>query len=812
MKWYRCFLLLIGLLASFTLAQEPTFSVDVEPNSVDIQSIRGGVGTSEQFSIAVRGSNLVDVFTLRFTINFDPAKFSYVSAIANNGSTGEENFLEGGDPTSVFFQDDEQSSGEMQISAGMIGGTEISGDGLLAYFTFTSNLGDGESGTFTISTDGITIDGDGITTNIGSYTPGTVVNGEVYTVTVTAGANGSVNPSGDIQVVEGGNLSVEAIPDAGFHFTDWAVTGDITVSDNDATGEFVINSGGTITAGFAQPGMRVDMDPATAGIQAEIIGSAPGENFSVAIYGHDMKDVRSYSFHLQFDPAEFEYVDATESAASEQNFLIDRGASSTIFIPGLLGNNKVNVGNTISAPAVPFIVEGDGLLAVVTFKSLLVEGESGSLQLVEGTTVDINDVGTDISLFTHGTYHAPFMITISSSGNGTVTPSGSIPVKASTNLSVLADPDDNYHFDGWDLTGGIAEVSGDETGEFTINGSGTITGNFAINTYTVTFQAGANGTITGDLSQTVSHGGSCTAVIPVAEPNHHFTGWSGDYTGTDNPLTVSNVTSDMTITANFAINTYTVNVSSSSGGSTDKDGANTVSHGSTITITPTAGGGYHFISWSGDASGSASPLTVTVTSDMTITANFAINTYTVTFVAGANGSITGNLSQTVNHGGSCTQVTAVPATNYLFVRWTGDYTGANNPLTVSNVTANMTINAEFDLITPINNGNQKPLSTISFKVSPAVVTDESTVDFFFSGNGIAKAKLVVFDGVGNTLYRNSFRTEINCLNLKKFDSWDLRNRNGRKVCGGTFLAVLYITNDQGAQKVLKLRIGVKQKL
>ena len=40
---------------------------------------------------------------------------------------------------------------------------------------------------------------------------------------------------------------------------------------------------------------------------------------------------------------------------------------------------------------------------------------------------------------------------------------------------------------------------------------------------------------------------------------------------------------------------------------------------------------------------------------MTVTANFAINTYTLTYTAGANGTITGTSPQTVNHGASGTR-------------------------------------------------------------------------------------------------------------------------------------------------------------
>jgi hypothetical protein len=69
--------------------------------------------------------------------------------------------------------------------------------------------------------------------------------------------------------------------------------------------------------------------------------------------------------------------------------------------------------------------------------------------------------------------------------------------------------------------------------------------------------------------------------------------------------------------------------------------------------------------------------------------------YSVTFNGGINGLIQGAALQTVNHGGSTHEVTAVPSTGYRFVNWTGDYTGTENPLTLTNISANKTITANF---------------------------------------------------------------------------------------------------------------------
>jgi len=74
-------------------------------------------------------------------------------------------------------------------------------------------------------------------------------------------------------------------------------------------------------------------------------------------------------------------------------------------------------------------------------------------------------------------------------------------------------------------------------------------------------------------------------------------------------------------------------------------------------------------------------------------------TYTLTYTAGANGSITGASPQTVGSGGSGTAVTAVPATYYSFVNWSDAIT--SNPRTDTNVTANKSVTANF-IATPIS--------------------------------------------------------------------------------------------------------------
>ena len=118
--------------------------------------------------------------------------------------------------------------------------------------------------------------------------------------------------------------------------------------------------------------------------------------------------------------------------------------------------------------------------------------------------------------------------------------------------------------------------------------------------------------------------------------------------------------------------------------------------GSGTAVTAVANTGYHFVSWS-DGVTTATRTDTNVTANISVTANFAINRYTITFVAGPNGTIAGTKIQTVNYGGSTTQVTAKPKKGHSFVNWTGTngFVTTSNPITVTNVTASQTITANF---------------------------------------------------------------------------------------------------------------------
>jgi autotransporter-associated beta strand protein len=136
-----------------------------------------------------------------------------------------------------------------------------------------------------------------------------------------------------------------------------------------------------------------------------------------------------------------------------------------------------------------------------------------------------------------------------------------------------------------------------------------------------------------------------------------------------------------------------------------------VSGGSGNAVTAVSAPGYHFVNWSD--SSTANPRTdAGVGANLNVTANFAINTYTLTYNAGVNGTLSGSTSQTVPYLSSGTQVTAVPNTGYHFTGWSDGVLTSNRTDTAqiggTNVTASFALStpSPASLTNAIINGNQ----------------------------------------------------------------------------------------------------------
>src|SRR5262249_30099188 len=150
-------------------------------------------------------------------------------------------------------------------------------------------------------------------------------------------------------------------------------------------------------------------------------------------------------------------------------------------------------------------------------------------------------------------------------------------------------------------------------------------------------------------------------------------------------------------TATFTINSYTLAVTTVGSGTVAKSpNQPSYTHGSTVALTATPATGWSFTGWSGDAAGSANPLTVTMDANKAITATFTINSYTLAATTVGSGTVPKTPNQPSYPHGSSVALTATPATGWSFTGWSGDAAGTANPLTVT-MDANKAITATFTI-------------------------------------------------------------------------------------------------------------------
>jgi hypothetical protein len=141
-----------------------------------------------------------------------------------------------------------------------------------------------------------------------------------------------------------------------------------------------------------------------------------------------------------------------------------------------------------------------------------------------------------------------------------------------------------------------------------------------------------------------------------------------------------------------------------------------------VIISAAASNGYAFTSWGGDLTGSATPQTVTVTGNMSVSAVFTLIPYTVTLNQGTGGTITVSPSKTSYTYGEIVSVSATADSGYAFSSWGGDLSGTTNPQTFT-ISKNMSISATFSPITYTITLTQSTGGTIA--VSPSKSTYNS---------------------------------------------------------------------------------------
>lgn len=267
---------------------------------------------------------------------------------------------------------------------------------------------------------------------------------------------------------------------------------------------------------------------------------------------------------------------------------------------------------------------------------------------------------------------------------GSVTGGG--PYNYGSTATLVATPNAGYEFVEWN------DHNTSSTRIETVTENVTYTATFQLQSHAVTVNVDdpSHGTVSGGGSYI--HGTEATVQAYPAE-DYHFLSWS-DGTPT-NPYTFT-VTEPKSLIAYFEmdeITYYTVTVNSANPAMGTVTGTGSVREGRTTQISATANTGYHFTQW--QDGNTDNPRTITVNGNVTYTASFAPNTYTITALSADNAMGTVEGGGQYNYATTAT-LTAVPETGYRFVEW-DDHT-TQNPREVS-VTGDATYTASFEQIT-----------------------------------------------------------------------------------------------------------------
>lgn len=142
--------------------------------------------------------------------------------------------------------------------------------------------------------------------------------------------------------------------------------------------------------------------------------------------------------------------------------------------------------------------------------------------------------------------------------------------------------------------------------------------------FTLTVNVVGSGSVTKNPTNSVYPSGAVVTITASNSVGWDFANWSGDATGTNNPLNVT-MDADKVITATFQqIPSYTLTLATNGQGTISLSPLGGVYLSNTVvTATATPAAGWIFASWSGSTNGNANPLSITMNANNSLTGTFA---------------------------------------------------------------------------------------------------------------------------------------------------------------------------------------------
>ncbi|HYG35916.1 MAG TPA: immunoglobulin domain-containing protein, partial [Clostridia bacterium] len=164
--------------------------------------------------------------------------------------------------------------------------------------------------------------------------------------------------------------------------------------------------------------------------------------------------------------------------------------------------------------------------------------------------------------------------------------------------------------------------------------------------------------------------------------------------------------------------------------------------GAVVTLTAVPDAGWGFSSWTGDATGQANPLNVSMDQNKVITANFELlPVYQLSLVTNGLGSIVMDPPGGAYISNSVVSLTATPAAGWLFLNWSGDAQGTANPLAIT-MNGNKAVSGVFVQLPLVEEALQDVTAELGGKVTFSVRAAGTPPLFYqwsFNGSTLAGA-------------------------------------------------------------------------
>ena len=465
-----------------------------------------------------------------------------------------------------------------------------------------------------------------------------------YTATYTAGAGGAVNGTWQVTgVYDWGTYgpAVTATPSTGYHFVVWSDSSTANPRQDNIT--YTLG----LTAYFAIDVHTVwwnDWNSTNLKTESVNYGSSASPPSNPTRTGYTFTGWNNSGYGSIT-------ADTTIMALYSVNYYTVRWLD---WDSSVLKSESVIYNGSGSAPS-------DPSRAGYTF--------AGWNQGATGITADRDITATYTAL-------GPYTVQYTTMGSGSI--SGNTYqtiVYGGSGTQVQAIPGTGNHFQNW--LDGLYDPYNPYRTDTNVTGNKSVTAVFNENLYTVNYYAGAGGSIAGTTPQSVLYGHYGSSVTATPNTGYHFTIWS------DSVATASrqDLGADISVTAYFAIDIETVTFNSQGGTTVSSVNVNyNSSLGGSLPTNPTRTG-YTFTGWSTSSGGPVNfTSSSVVTSSLTVYAQWTINSYTVIW---KNWDITTLKTESVNYGSAASPPSNPTRTGYSFIGWDNTYSSITSPITIT---------------------------------------------------------------------------------------------------------------------------------